>query len=86
MQWLHELNRRMALLEAERDHSPVDLEYGGAAALSHTINPLEEAVDEARRMVCALGGEMRRRSEGQLPEWQEPIQQGLVIRTIPAGV
>ena len=32
---------------------------------------LEDAVDSARRMVYALGSEMRRRSEGELPIWNK---------------
>ena len=72
-------------LDSARCHSPDDFEYGGAAALSHNVNPLEEAVDEARRMVCALGGEMRRRSEGNLPVWQQPGQ-AIAARALSAGV
>ena len=77
----------MAILESERLHTIDELEYGGAAALSHNVNPLEEAVDEARRMVCVLGREMRRRSEGELPQWLHPVQpQASVTRTISAGL
>jgi hypothetical protein len=76
----------MATLEVEVHHAPDDLEYGGAAALSHNINPLEQAVDEARRMVCALGGEMRRRSEGELPRWLQAQTPSNVARAISAGV
>lgn len=87
VQWLHELSRRMALLQSARCHSPDELEYGGAAALSHNVNPLEEGVDEARRMVCALSGEMRRRSDGELPKWLDPVPNIAVVgRTNSAGV
>ena len=74
----------MAVLEDARDLSANDLEYAGAASFSYDIVPLEEAVDEARRMVCALQGEERRRSEGELPKWlrAEPV----MPRTISAGL
>ena len=76
----------MAVLESERLHTTDELEYGGAAALSHNVNPLEEAVDEARRMVCALGREMRRRSEGELQKWLQPVTApASVMRTTSAG-
>ncbi|WVR07499.1 hypothetical protein IAU60_004541 [Kwoniella sp. DSM 27419] len=67
-QWLLELSARIDRLNLARDHS-IDLDYGGTCLDSDLVAPLEEAVDEARRMVCALGGEMRRRSEGSLPVW-----------------
>ncbi|OCF37949.1 hypothetical protein I316_00173 [Kwoniella heveanensis BCC8398] len=67
-QWLLELSARLDRLNSARDLS-VDLDYSGTCMDSDLVAPLEEAVDEARRMVCALGGEMRRRSEGSLPPW-----------------
>ncbi|EIW67250.1 hypothetical protein M231_01554 [Tremella mesenterica] len=68
-QWLLELHRRMAHLEQIRADTPNDFEYGGAAPLMADLARWEDAVDEARRMVYALGGEMRRRSEGEVPVW-----------------
>ncbi|WVF72820.1 hypothetical protein IAT40_007638 [Kwoniella sp. CBS 6097] len=67
-QWLLELSARLDRLNNARDLS-MDLDYSGTCMDSDLVAPLEEAVDEARRMVCALGGEMRRRSEGSLPPW-----------------
>ncbi|WVR00019.1 hypothetical protein IAU59_007161 [Kwoniella sp. CBS 9459] len=67
-QWLLELSARLDRLNSARDHS-LDLDYSGTCMDSDLVAPLEEAVDEARRIVCALGGEMRRRSEGSLPPW-----------------
>lgn len=78
----------MLLLEQTLHHAPNDMEYGGAATHALDVEPLEAAVDEARRMVCALGGEMRRRSEGELPIWKRPEggTPGVSTRTISAGV
>ncbi|WWC63317.1 uncharacterized protein I303_105917 [Kwoniella dejecticola CBS 10117] len=70
VQWLHLLRARMDQLESARSHS-VDFDLGGTCVDSDLVAPLEELVDEARRMVCALSGEMRRRSEGTLPPWIE---------------
>ncbi|KAK8854774.1 hypothetical protein IAR55_003513 [Kwoniella newhampshirensis] len=67
-QWLLELSSRLDRLTHARAHS-VDLDYSGTSIDADIVAPLEEAVDEARRMVCSLGGEMRRRSEGTLPVW-----------------
>ncbi|WVW85599.1 hypothetical protein I302_107637 [Kwoniella bestiolae CBS 10118] len=67
-QWLLVLSTRMDALQSARALS-VDFDIGGTSVDSDLVAPLEEAVDEARRMVCALGGEMRRRSEGNLPVW-----------------
>ncbi|WRT68418.1 uncharacterized protein IL334_005394 [Kwoniella shivajii] len=69
-QWLLVLTARMDQLHSARDHS-LDFDLGGTSVDSDLVAPLEEAVDEARRMVCALGGEMRRRSEGTLPPWEK---------------
>jgi hypothetical protein len=77
-EWLHELTLRLDALDAARDLTIDELEYGGAGAHSLDVGPLEEAVDEARRMVCALGGEIRRRSEGTLPVW-------LGVKTVPTA-
>ena len=87
-QWILVLHDRMFLLEQTLHHAPNDMEYGGAGTHALDVEPLEAAVDEARRMVCALGGEMRRRSEGELPVWQRPdvIAPGVNVRTISAGV
>ncbi|WWD19080.1 hypothetical protein CI109_103538 [Kwoniella shandongensis] len=68
-QWLLELSTRLDHLAHARAHS-FDLDYSGTSIDADIVAPLEEAVDEARRMVCSLGGEMRRRSEGTLPEWK----------------
>ncbi|WVQ68044.1 uncharacterized protein L199_006250 [Kwoniella botswanensis] len=86
-QWLLVLQSRMDALNSARDHS-LDFDLGGTSVDSDLVAPLEEAVDEARRMVCALGGEMRRRSEGNLPPWVE--QKGhridnAMIRNTSAG-
>jgi hypothetical protein len=48
-----------------------EFSYGGAGAVVGMFAKLEDAVDSARRMVCALGSEMRRRSEGELPIWNK---------------
>ena len=71
-QWVAELHSRMQILEHARTDTRNDFDYGGAAAVCDLNNELEDAVDEARRMVCALGAEARRRSEGELPVWQDP--------------
>jgi hypothetical protein len=84
-QWLHELTRRLNALEAARELTTDELEYGGAGAHSLDVGPLEAAVDEARRMVCSLGGEIRRRSEGSLPVWLG-VQTIAATRTVSAGV
>ena len=76
----------MASLEQTRAESANDLEYGGAAAHMHDMHKLEDAVDEARRMVCNLGGEMRRRSEGEVPVWMKQRQGGAQLaRGLSAG-
>lgn len=68
-QWLSLLNSRMAELAAAELYALNDMEYGGAATSARDLAPLEEKVDEARRMVCVLGGEVTRRSEGDLAVW-----------------
>lgn len=76
----------MHTLDQALHHVPNDMEYGGAAAHSLDIEPLEAAVDEARRMVCALSGEMRRRSEGELPVWGKNAVAPNTARGLSAGV
>ncbi|ORY35595.1 hypothetical protein BCR39DRAFT_555736 [Naematelia encephala] len=83
-QWLYELSRRMEALEAAHMHSAEEFEYGGPAAHALDTAPLDDAIDEARRMVCVLGGEMRRRSEGNLAPWQQ--KDNAMPRTTSAGV
>lgn len=68
-QWLILLSERMQLLDNARSDVRNDFDYGGAAAVCGMHTDLEDDVDEARRMVCALSTEMRRRSEGELPVW-----------------
>jgi len=87
-QWIQVLHDRMLLLEQTLQHAPNDMEYGGAATHALDVEPLEAAVDEARRMVCALGGEMRRRSEGEMPIWKRPenVAPAVNVRTLSAGV
>ncbi|KAK4688588.1 hypothetical protein P7C73_g1521, partial [Tremellales sp. Uapishka_1] len=68
-QWVLELHKRMAILDTAAYTSHDDFNYGGSTSFAFDISPLEESVEEARRMVWRLGGEMRRRSEGELPVW-----------------
>ena len=70
-QWVLLLHDRMQQLEQALHIFHDVMDYGGAASQSFEVEPLEAAVDEARRMVCALSGEMRRRSEGELPVWEK---------------
>jgi len=84
-QWLVELDNRLSLLNSMIDATAGDLEYGGAASQSHDLAPLEGAVDEARRMVYSLGGEMRRRSEGMCPAWLK-AQPVIMPRTTSSGI
>ncbi|ORX38530.1 hypothetical protein BD324DRAFT_364388 [Kockovaella imperatae] len=80
-QWIHELTLRMDFLNDALANTACDMDYGGPINSAKDIEPLEEAVDEARRMVCALGGEMRRRSEGELLVWMmEPLPEGVIGR------
>ncbi|WWC90689.1 uncharacterized protein L201_005626 [Kwoniella dendrophila CBS 6074] len=67
-QWLLLLNERMNNLDNARIQSE-DFDLGGTCISTDLVQPLEELVDEARRMVCILGGELRRRSEGNLQPW-----------------
>lgn len=80
----------MDLLDSVRETTAGDFDYGGAASAAVDMAPLEEAVDEARRIVYALGCEMRRRSEGELPVWKAPGTAGLgvvpSVRTASAGL
>lgn len=87
-QWVLVLHDRLTMLNESLQHTTDDMEYGGAGAQALDLGPLEEAVDEARRMVCALGGEMRRRSEGELPVWKKPeaAAPALSVRTASAVV
>lgn len=65
------------------------MEYGGAATQAVDLDPLMEAVDEAQQMVCAIGGEMkRRRSEADAPFWKrsEATASATSVRTVTAGV
>jgi hypothetical protein len=59
----------MAELDNARTCVGDEFAYGGAGAVVGMFTDLENAVDSARRMVYALGSEMRRRSEGELPIW-----------------
>ncbi|WWC71547.1 uncharacterized protein I206_105505 [Kwoniella pini CBS 10737] len=68
VQWLQVLKSRMDQLENARELS-LNFDLGGTFIDSDLVAPLEELVDEARRMVYSLNGEMRRRSEGNLPPW-----------------
>lgn len=61
----------MNLLDKARTCVADEFSYGGSAGAVGLFTPLEQAVDEARRMVYALGHEMRRRSEGILPVWEK---------------
>jgi hypothetical protein len=61
----------MNLLDKARTCVADEFSYGGAAGVVGLFTPLERAVDEARRMVYALGHEMRRRSDGNVPVWQQ---------------
>lgn len=70
-QWLILLNERMKVLDRARGDVRNDFDYGGAAAVCDAHADLENEVDEARRMVCALSSEMRRRSEGEVLVWKE---------------
>jgi hypothetical protein len=65
------LQERMAELDQARTCVSDDFAYGGAGAVVGMFTDLENAVDSARRMVYALGSEMRRRSEGNLPVWNK---------------
>ncbi|WVQ82310.1 hypothetical protein IAT38_004438 [Cryptococcus sp. DSM 104549] len=68
-QWLTELGVRVSQLNAARDLS-LAFDYGGMAGDAEDVAPLEISVEEARRMVSVLGGELRRR-EGSVPIWVE---------------
>lgn len=70
-EWLQILQDRMAALDNARTCVGDELAYGGAGAVVGMFTDLENAVDSARRMVHALGSEMRRRSEGELPVWNK---------------
>ena len=70
-EWLQILQDRMAALDNARTCVGDELAYGGAGAVVGMFTDLENAVDSARRMVHALGSEMRRRSEGELPVWHK---------------
>lgn len=60
----------MAELDQARTCVGDEFAYGGAGAVVGMFTDLENAVDSARRMVYALGSEMRR-SEGNLPVWNK---------------
>jgi hypothetical protein len=70
-EWLQILQDRMAALDNARTCVGDEFAYGGAGAVVGMFTDLENAVDSARRMVYALGSEMRRRSEGELPIWNK---------------
>lgn len=70
IKWLILLADRMRALEQARADVRNQFDYGGAAAVVDAFYDLENDVDEARRMVCALSSEMRRRSEGEIPIWK----------------
>lgn len=78
----------MSILDDLLSQTNDDFEYGGAAYSLNELSILENKVDEARRMVVALGGEMRRRSEGSMPVWQKGdcASANVVVRTASAGV
>lgn len=61
----------MQQLDQARGDVRNEFDYGGAAAVCDAHADLENKVDEARRMVCVLSSEMRRRSEGQVEVWKE---------------
>jgi hypothetical protein len=61
----------MNALDKARTCVADEFSYGGSAGVVGLFTPLERAVDEARRMVYALGHEMRRRSAGDLPVWEK---------------
>ncbi len=64
------------------------MEYGEAGAYALDVEPLEAAVDEARRMVCALGAEIKRRMAVDVVVWQQSIETmtPLSARLVSAGV
>lgn len=77
----------MQLLNQALHYVPNDMDYGGAAAQALNLEPLEAAVDEARRMICVLSGEMRRRTEGELVVWETAeICAPKTSRVVSAGI
>jgi len=78
------LQERMAELDQARTCVGDEFAYGGAGAVVGMFTDLENAVDSARRMVYALGSEMRRRSEGNLPVWNK-IAVGSAESTMQKG-
>lgn len=83
-EWLMILQERMAELDQARTCVGDEFAYGGAGAVVGMFTDLENAVDSARRMVYALGSEMRRRSEGNLPVWTK-IAVGSAVSTMQKG-
>ncbi|ODN78072.1 hypothetical protein L198_07991 [Cryptococcus wingfieldii CBS 7118] len=60
-QWLNILSARLSALQSAHNMC-MDLDAGGGmASVSEEIAPLEEAVNEARKMVSVLGSQLRRR-------------------------
>ncbi|WVQ74938.1 hypothetical protein IAR50_004546 [Cryptococcus sp. DSM 104548] len=60
-QWLNILSTRLTALQSAQSMC-MDLDVGGGmASVSEEIAPLEEAVNEARKMVSVLGSQLRRR-------------------------
>ncbi|OWZ42872.1 hypothetical protein J007_03453 [Cryptococcus neoformans] len=60
-QWLSILSSRLSELSSAREMS-FDMDFGGGmAGDAENVAPIEQAVDEARRMVSVLGRELRRR-------------------------
>lgn len=83
------LRDRRTLLNEALQNTSDDMEYGGAATQAVNLDPLMEAVDEAQQMVCAIGGEMkRRRSEAESPFWKKSEAAASVtsVRIVLAGV
>ncbi|KAK1927142.1 hypothetical protein DB88DRAFT_537123 [Papiliotrema laurentii] len=62
-EWTQRLAERTILLQQYLHHTTNDMEYGGAGSLILDVEPLEAAVDEARRAVCALEAEVKKRRE-----------------------
>ncbi|KIR58945.1 hypothetical protein I314_05359 [Cryptococcus bacillisporus CA1873] len=60
-QWLSILSSRLSELSSAREMS-FNMDFGGAmAGDAENVAPIEQAMDESRRMVSVLGRELRRR-------------------------
>ena len=66
-EWQYELSIRLNALQAARDETNDDMNYGGAAAASWHTEPLQQAVDEAKNKVAQLQGLQKKLIDGGIP-------------------